>query len=93
MSMLNRRVVVTGLGIVSPSGNTVETFWDNIKNGRSGIGPVTRFDCSDYPVRIAGEVRDFNPEDWVGRKDARRMDPLYSVRYGRRRYGDPGCRP
>jgi 3-oxoacyl-[acyl-carrier-protein] synthase II len=54
-----RRVVVTGMGIVSPVGSTVETAWTNILAGRSGIGPVTAFDVSDYPVRIGGAVKDF----------------------------------
>lgn len=72
--MPRRRVVVTGLGIVSPVGNTVPQAWDNIVAGRSGIGPVTRFDASAISARIAGEVRNFNVTDYLSAKEARRMD-------------------
>jgi 3-oxoacyl-[acyl-carrier-protein] synthase II len=79
--MTKRRVVVTGMGIVSPNGNTVDSFWESIKSGESGVGPITHFDATDYTVRIAAEVRNFNPEDFIERKDIRRMDPftLYGV--------------
>ncbi len=69
-----RRVVVTGLGIVSPLGSDVETFWKRLTAGESGIGPVTRFDTSKYDTRIAGEVREFRAEDTMERKDIRRTD-------------------
>jgi 3-oxoacyl-[acyl-carrier-protein] synthase II len=72
--MNKRRVVITGLGIVSPVGNNVTTAWDNIINGRSGITPITRFDASVLPTRIAGEVKNFNPADWMSPKEVRRMD-------------------
>jgi 3-oxoacyl-[acyl-carrier-protein] synthase II len=72
--MNKRRVVITGLGIVSPVGNNVATAWDNIVNGRSGIAPITRFDASVLPTRIAGEVKNFNPADWMSPKEVRRMD-------------------
>jgi 3-oxoacyl-[acyl-carrier-protein] synthase II len=68
-----RRVVVTGLGIVSPVGNSIKTAWDNITAGNSGIGPITSFDASEFPVRFGGEVRDFNVADYIPKKDARRM--------------------
>ncbi|HJX25865.1 MAG TPA: beta-ketoacyl synthase N-terminal-like domain-containing protein, partial [Chthoniobacterales bacterium] len=55
----DRRVVITGLGVVTPVGNTVETFWKNLTEGRSGIGKIQAFDTSDYDCQIAGEVRDF----------------------------------
>ena len=61
--MSKRRVVVTGMGIISPVGNDIATAWQNIVEGRSGIGPVTSFDASAYATRIAGEVRDFDPVD------------------------------
>ena len=70
-----RKVVITGMGVVSPVGSDLATFWDNIKHGRSGIGPITRFDAKDYDSRIAGEVRDFDLGRFVDRKEARRMDP------------------
>jgi 3-oxoacyl-[acyl-carrier-protein] synthase II len=69
-----RRVVITGLGAVSPIGNDVNTLWANVTAGRSGIGPITHFDASDLGVRIAGEVKDFDPLALLGRKEARRMD-------------------
>ena len=78
--MPRRRVVVTGLGIVSPVGIGIETSWSSSLAGRSGIGPVTRFDASGFPVRIAGEVRDFDVSKWLSAKEARRYDTF--VHYG-----------
>ncbi|QDH70514.1 beta-ketoacyl-ACP synthase II [Marilutibacter alkalisoli] len=75
-----RRVVVTGLGIVSPLGNDLASSWDGIVNGRSGIGPITHFDASAFTTRISGEVRDFDVTRWVGAKDAKKMDPF--IHYG-----------
>lgn len=72
--MARRRVVVTGLGIVSPVGNTVQEAWDNIVNGRSGIDRITRFDPSGFPVHIGGEVKNFKVGDYLSPKEARRMD-------------------
>jgi 3-oxoacyl-[acyl-carrier-protein] synthase II len=74
--MNKRRVVITGLGIVSPVGNDVATAWRNILAGNSGIGPVTHFDASTFPTRIAGEVRDFDPAKFVAPKDVKKMDPF-----------------
>ena len=74
--MSRRRVVVTGLGIVSPVGSTVEAAWDAIVNGRSGIGPITRLDVSAFPARIGGEVKDFDAEAYMGAKDVRKFDPF-----------------
>src|SRR5262245_5205641 len=71
-----RRVVVTGTGLVTPLGTGVEKNWTALMAGRSGIGPITRFECSDFPTRIAGEVRDFVPEDWVERREIKKMDPF-----------------
>ncbi len=68
----NRRVVVTGLGVVSPVGNDVDTAWGNLIRGRSGIGEITRFDSSRYDHHAAGEVRDFDPANWMDHKAARR---------------------
>lgn len=68
------RVVVTGMGAITPLGNDVETFWQNVVAGRSGVGPITLFDASAMKTRIAAEVRGFDPEAWFGRKEARRMD-------------------
>ncbi len=72
--MSKRRVVVTGMGIISPVGNTLSEAWDNIVAGRGGIGPITRFDASVLPTRVAGEVKDFNPSQWMSPKEVRRMD-------------------
>ena len=78
--MTRRRVVVTGLGIISPVGNTIEQAWQNLLAGRSGIGRITRFDASSFPVQIAGEVRDFDITQYLPAKDARRMDTF--IHYG-----------
>jgi 3-oxoacyl-[acyl-carrier-protein] synthase II len=72
--LTRRRVVITGLGVVSPVGNTVEQAWKNVLAGRSGIDRITRFDASSFPVQIAGEVRDFDITQYLPAKDARRMD-------------------
>lgn len=78
--MTRRRVVITGLGIVSPVGNSIPEAWDSIVNGRSGITEVTRFDTTDFPVKIAGEVKGFNVGDYLSPKEARRMDTF--IHYG-----------
>src|ERR671931_785546 len=69
-----RRVVITGLGAVTPLGNDVETSWQNLVSGQSGAGPITQFDSSGYFVHFACEVKDFDPSQWIERKQARRMD-------------------
>ncbi|MCD8180534.1 MAG: beta-ketoacyl-ACP synthase II [Firmicutes bacterium] len=69
-----RRVVVTGLGAVTPIGNDVKSFWDGIKSGKCGIDKVTHFDASDLKTQIAGEVKDFEPTDYIEKKEARKMD-------------------
>ena len=73
-TLARRRVVVTGLGIVSPVGNSVEEAWQNVLAGRSGIGPVTKFDASTFSAQIAGEVKNFDITEYISAKDARRMD-------------------
>jgi 3-oxoacyl-[acyl-carrier-protein] synthase II len=69
-----RRVVVTGIGMITPLGSTVEKTWDGILAGKSGIGPITRFDATGLETKIAGEVRDFDPQDYMDRKEIRRSD-------------------
>ncbi|MDP8228401.1 MAG: beta-ketoacyl-ACP synthase II [Candidatus Electryoneaceae bacterium] len=69
-----RRVVVTGVGVISPIGNDKEAVWDSLINGRGGVGPITRFDASDFAVRIAAEVKDFDPKVYIERREARHMD-------------------
>ena len=78
--MSKRRVVITGLGIVSPVGSSIATAWQNIVAGKSGIGPVTRFDVSAFPVRFGGSVADFDPEKYLSSKELRRMDEF--MHYG-----------
>jgi 3-oxoacyl-[acyl-carrier-protein] synthase II len=70
-----RRVVVTGLGALTPVGNTTEEFWTSLIQGRSGVGPITRFDPTGFATRIAGEIRNFDPLAFVDKKEARRLDP------------------
>jgi 3-oxoacyl-[acyl-carrier-protein] synthase II len=72
--MQDRRVVVTGLGAITPLGNTVHEYWEAIKAGKNGIGPITHFDASNHSTRIAGEVKGFDPAKYVDAKEARRMD-------------------
>ena len=78
--MTRRRVVITGLGIISPVGNTVEHAWQNILAGRSGIDRISRFDVSTFPVQIGGEVKNFDITQYLSAKDARRMDIF--IHYG-----------
>ena len=74
--ILDRRVVVTGVGLLTPLGTGVEKNWEALMAGRSGIGLIERFDVADFPARIAGEIRDFNPEDWIEKKEIKKMDPF-----------------
>ncbi len=69
----DRRVVVTGMGVISPLGNSVDELWERALNGESGITALTAIDPSDYPCKVAGQVHDFEPNEWMDRKDARRM--------------------
>ena len=78
--MSKRRVVITGLGILSPVGNGLDASWDGIVNGRSGIGPISHFDASAFATRISGEVKGFDPTEWIAPKDVKKMDPF--VHYG-----------
>ncbi len=71
---MGRRVVVTGMGLVIPTGIGVETAWKNVCEGKSGIGPLTRFDTNGFETRIAGEVKDFNPESCIDKKEIKKMD-------------------
>lgn len=72
--MANRRVVITGIGAVTPLGNNIETTWEAVKAGKSGVGPLTRLDADLYPAKVAAEIKDFSIEDYVERKEARKMD-------------------
>jgi len=70
-----RRVVVTGLGALTPLGNTLKEYWEGLVSGLSGAAPITRFDATKFKTRFACEVKGFNPEDFIDRKEARKMDP------------------
>src|SRR5260221_4336889 len=78
--MSKRKVVVTGLGIVSPVGIGIASAWDNVLKGVSGVGPITKFDASQLPTRIAAEVKGFNSADWMALKETRRSDLF--IHYG-----------
>ena len=69
-----RRVVITGMGCVTPIGNDVPTFWESLKNGKCGIGPITHFDATDYKVKVAAEVKDFDPLQYMEKSDLRKYD-------------------
>ena len=75
--MMERRVVITGLGAVTPVGNDVQTFWESLKAGKNGIGPITKFDASGYKAHVAGEVKDFDPLEYMDKAELRRSD-LYA---------------
>ena len=70
---MNRRVVVTGMGVITPLGNSVTELWEGLKAGKSGIGPLTRLDKEEYTSQIAGEIRNFDPSEFMEKKDARKM--------------------
>ena len=84
--------MVTGLGVLAPNGNAPETYWDALVNGRSGVGPITRFDTSDHRIKIAGELKGFDPERSLERKEARRNDAFvhYAVDVAQQASADAG---
>jgi 3-oxoacyl-[acyl-carrier-protein] synthase II len=90
-----RRVVVTGLGIVSPLGSSIDSTWAAVLRGESGIGPITRFDATAFPTRIGGAVRDFDVAQYISPKEARRMDEFmhYGVAAGMQAFVDSGLDP
>ncbi len=87
-----KRVVITGLGTVSPVGNDIESFWKSVREGISGVGPITRFDTSDFVTKYAAEVKDFDPKERIDRRDARKMDRFsqYSVYAAREAFEQAG---
>ena len=89
---MKRRVVVTGLGVVTPIGNNVEEFWNGIKNNKVGIDKITKFDTTDYKVKLAGEVKNFNAKELLGFKAAKRMEPFsqYAVVAAKEAFEDAG---
>jgi len=90
--MSKRRVVVTGLGLITPVGIGVKESWTNIINGQSGIGKITKFDCSTFPSQVAGEVKNFDPLAYIPPKDARRMDTFiqFGIAAGIEAFKDSG---
>ena len=89
---MKRRVVVTGLGAVTPIGNNVDEFWKSVKEGKCGIGPITRFDSTEYKVHLAAEVKDFNAKDYLDFKTAKRMGRFshYAIAASREAFADAG---
>src|SRR5512133_2643008 len=77
-----KKVVVTGLGVVSPVGTKVDRFWNAVKAGESGLAIATKVDPAKFPAKVVGEVKDFNPEDFFERKEARRTDPFVQFTMG-----------
>ncbi|HBT20025.1 MAG TPA: beta-ketoacyl-[acyl-carrier-protein] synthase II [Peptococcaceae bacterium] len=90
--MKKNRVVITGIGVISPVGTGKEKFWEALIEGRSGISEITHFDVKDYPTKIAGEVKDFNPFDYIDKKDVKRMDRFaqFAVAAGKMAVEDAG---
>ncbi len=91
---MKRRCVITGMGAVTPCGNTVEEFWNNIKNGVSGIDYITKFDTEGFKVKIAGEVKNFDAELYVSKKEVKRNDlySLYAVAAAQQAYDMSGLK-
>jgi len=91
---MRRRVAVTGLGMISPLGNSVADTWEGIKAGKSGVAPITRFDAKDYPVTFAAEVRDFDPLKWIPKKELKKMDLFiqYAIAAAFMAVGDSGLK-
>lgn len=89
---MKRRVAITGIGVISPVGTGKQKFWEALKAGRSGVGPVTRFKADDFPTRIAGEVKDFDPAAFLEKKDVKRMDRFaqYAVAASKMAVADAG---
>ena len=89
---MERRVVITGLGAITPIGNNVEEFWKGIKEGKCGIDEITEFDTTDFKVKLAGEVKNYNPEDYFDRREAKRMDKFsqFAIVAAREAWKDSG---
>ncbi|RKY90010.1 beta-ketoacyl-[acyl-carrier-protein] synthase II [candidate division KSB1 bacterium] len=87
-----KKVVITGLGVITPIGNNLEEYWESLKKGKSGVTKISKFDTSDFPSQIAGEVKGFKPEDFIEKRDLRRMDPYtqYAVAASRMAIEDSG---
>ena len=86
-----RKVVITGLGALAPNGNTLSTYWDAVISGKSGIGPIKSFDAETLNVKIAGELKDFDPLAHFNRKEIRKLDPFTIYHMVTPRSGVPPC--
>ena len=88
MDMMKKRVVITGMGAITPVGNSVEEFWESLKSGKSGIDRVTKFDPTGFTTQIAGEIKNFDPLVYIDKKEARRMDTAehYSIASSQQAY-------
>ena len=89
---MDRRVVVTGLGAITPIGNNVEEFWKGIREGKCGIDNITAFDATDFKVKLAAEVKNYNPEEYFERREAKRLDKFsqYAIIAAREAWKDSG---
>ena len=85
---MSRRVVVTGVGLLCSVGSGTDECWQAVCEGRSGIGPITQFDPTAFNCRIAGEVKNFDPDTWIEKKEIKKMGALHPVRDRRGGYGD-----
>lgn len=92
--MQKRRVVVTGLGAITPIGNTLDEYWQGLLTGKSGLGPITHFDPKDHVCKIAGEVKNFNPEDHFDRKEIKKLDGFtrFAIVAGKEAWADSGLK-
>ncbi len=91
--MTFKRVVITGLGALTPIGNTRQAYWDGLKNGQSGAAPITKFDTTLFKTKFACELKGFDPSNFMDRKDARKLDPFATIRDGYGRRSDKRCQP
>jgi len=93
-SNMRRRVAITGMGLVTPIGQGIEQNWSSLMEGKSGVGPITRFDTNGYTTKIAAEVRDYHPEEFIPKKELRKMDPFLQLGLGAARlaFDDAGLR-
>ena len=92
---MRRRVVITGMGAVTPLGNDVPTFWQGLREGRCGIGPITHYDTSSQKVKLAGEVKDLPVAEYIDAKAAKRMDPFtqFAIIAAKQAYQQAGLTP
>ncbi|WP_281177642.1 beta-ketoacyl synthase N-terminal-like domain-containing protein, partial [Paenibacillus dakarensis] len=91
---MKKRVVVTGMGVMTSIGQDIETFWNSLMTGKSGVSHIEAFDVSEYPTQIAASIKDFNPEDYMERKEARKMDRFvqFAVAAGTKALEDSGIK-